>query len=104
MTTEQENELICERLLRWTRHSIDNRGQVWTVPASRMRREARAYTPDFLSWADAGLILEALAEIHKTRFPDAAVVKVVLGWEREKYDSMPDAIRACGLGYLSQLQ
>lgn len=53
-----ENELICERLLDWSPLPlISERGlQQWYT-----RKSAKPeFTPSFTTWAEAGLILEAL--------------------------------------------
>jgi hypothetical protein len=54
-----ENELICTKLLGWTRCEggpIDPCNG-WAFPSEPFHVEA---TPSFTTWADAGLILEAL--------------------------------------------
>lgn len=59
-----ENELICEKLLAWTKlYTAGGSGvAVWRKPATETRRDEEWYTPTFSTWADAGLILEALVK------------------------------------------
>jgi hypothetical protein len=57
MTEQEENELIAEKLLRWER--IDS--VTWRNPDGSFNGEP---LPAFTTWADAGLILEALHARH----------------------------------------
>ncbi len=59
MTPEQENELICEKLLGLSKHvGPDNElTGIWGHPSGMFA------TPTFLEWDFVGLILEAFAEI-----------------------------------------
>ena len=50
LTFEQENEKLCEQLLGWRREGVG-----WRLPSGEER-----VTPCFTTWADAGLILQAL--------------------------------------------
>jgi hypothetical protein len=57
LSTQAENEIICEKLLGWKRvSSTATRSAYWREPSGGERLN----TPTFTSWAEAGLILEAL--------------------------------------------
>jgi hypothetical protein len=56
-----ENISIVENLLGWKRDSADDvGGPIWRKPATATRREEQWYTPSFTTWAEAGLILDAM--------------------------------------------
>lgn len=57
MSEQEENELICEKLLGWTRARIDG---YWFRDASDRSVGCSWGTPTFRSWHDAGMILDAL--------------------------------------------
>lgn len=57
LSTQAENELICEKLLGWTSDSLV-KGRKW--PWLDRHGNRRVVTPTFADWASAGLILEAL--------------------------------------------
>lgn len=64
-TPEQitQNELICEKLLGW--RLLGRSGScdtIWSLPNGR---DGRQGTPSFTTWAEAGLILEALPKEHE---------------------------------------
>ncbi len=56
MTTEGENELICEKLLGWERITSGEATGFFFPSPSAIACDA----PSFTDWASAGLILEAL--------------------------------------------
>jgi hypothetical protein len=59
MTTDEENELICLKLLGWRRRDpAECRGK-WQIHPDRFYDMPNT-TPIFTTWADAGLILDAL--------------------------------------------
>lgn len=60
MTEQEENELICEKLLGWEKHIPKDGvwGGDWLCPLETWMKGG---TPTFTDWASAGLILEALA-------------------------------------------
>lgn len=63
LSTQAENELICEKLLGFVRgYTATGSGTVvWRKPATETRRVEEWYTPSFTTWADAGLIMDALS-------------------------------------------
>ena len=70
MSTRQENELICEKLLGWARaeNLHDARGRAsWSQPTGPAIYTVT--TPGFATWAEAGLILEALQANQERSFP-----------------------------------
>ncbi len=117
MTEQQENELICEKLLGWKlagRSSFgakmwlnnpygDDGAQWQTVP-----------TPSFDTWADAGLMASALRargiafDIHSTGDGGWLVRPAQKDSDRLGYlrlgdhmaKELPDAIRAAALEYI----
>lgn len=60
--TQQENELICERLLGWHRCTQDAQHYYWHLePCDHERRnQLQRSLPAFIDWHDAGLILDAV--------------------------------------------
>lgn len=58
MTEKEENELICEKLLCFTKHCGHPDCNDWLTP------DGLRYwnNPDFTTWAQAGLLLDALAK------------------------------------------
>lgn len=61
-----QNEIICEKLLGWVKRPSDIPGisfSGWCVPNGPDES-----TPSFTTWADAGLILEALQANHERSF------------------------------------
>lgn len=71
MSDQEENELICERLLGWVRSEVPGTfgATMWyPTPYGSDGEQWRAVvTPTFTTWAEAGLILDALAKAG--RFP-----------------------------------
>ncbi len=62
LTTQQENELLCEKLLEWKRLVYTTK-VMWEHPPTGV-----SDTPCFITWADAGLILdqfEGLAPVER---------------------------------------
>lgn len=109
LTIEQkeQNELICEKLLGWKQSSI--LGYWFPSPC----HVGTLKTPSFTTWADAGLILDAITaakiewDVH-TASVDGLSVQVVL-WRGSRrmptswLDSAPLAIRAAALEYIRSL-
>lgn len=60
-----ENELICEKLLGWTRPG-GYRDIWWHQPNGRIIPKGEM--PSFTTWADAGLILDAMGRDHHIDF------------------------------------
>lgn len=61
MSEQEENELICEKLLGWKRHE-HNGGVWWELPAPTGEYASSQFRAlKFTTWADAGLILDALS-------------------------------------------
>jgi hypothetical protein len=105
MTTEEENALICERLLGWIReecygHNGRSMGFVW-------KRGERDYPgwKTFTSWADAGLILDALADKYPVAWKTDAGWHAHFDheWEFTAHPTGPLAIRAAALEYIRSL-
>jgi hypothetical protein len=107
LSTQAENDLICEKLLGWTKEKCfsqyDGRsmGFVW-------KRGERDYPgwPSFTTWADAGLILDALTN----KYEEAIVTSTLPGcWLATagnhgcSGDTGPLAIRAATLEYIRSL-
>jgi hypothetical protein len=64
LSTQAENELICEKLLRWNPvRACRNRIKEWldTPYGDDGAQWHTVVTPSFTHWAEAGLILEALS-------------------------------------------
>jgi hypothetical protein len=101
--------LICEKLLGLTKHCRDEDCLDWRTAAGKRYWG----TPSFTTWAEAGLILDALisagvyVSVHHGESGDRW--KAVFHWDR--YESMtckfavnaPAAIRAAALDYVRSL-
>jgi hypothetical protein len=73
MTTQEENEAICERLLGWTRvdqvrHPEPFRWITATLNETGDQFIRSLSAPSFDTWADAGLILDAMGRDHHIDF------------------------------------
>jgi hypothetical protein len=109
VTKQEENNLICEKLLGWTRVP----GNQYTSNLPYWQEHDSIRTPSFTTWADAGLILEALVSrgvyvsVHHGESGDNW--KSVMHWNR--YEKMsckfaitgPAAIRAVSLDFIRSL-
>lgn len=97
LSTQAENELICEKLLGWTSDSYIE-GRKW--PWLDRHGNRRVVTPTFTDWASAGLILDVLqglgtaASYHALKALDAAFYNCRL---------TPAAIRTVALEYIRSL-
>jgi hypothetical protein len=99
-----ENELICEKLLGWTPclRRITDGAREWKTQESKY-----FLTPSFTTWADAGLILDALpkeleyivgyCDIEKQWYCGQAVGADTYA------DTGPLAVRAAALEYIRSL-
>lgn len=99
MSEQSDNELICEKLLGWTRDPE------WQLPAWKDGKEDRGPTPSFATWAEAGLILDALdvaePEVILRKFRVNDVNWTARTRTSEGFGSAgPLAIRALALDYL----
>lgn len=96
-----EDVLIVEKLLGWKRAG-DPDVPLWLKPATETRREEQWYTPSFTTWAEAGLILEALGhELELTKIhPCGGRWAFSIGAMTRFDTSGPLAIRAAALEYI----
>jgi hypothetical protein len=95
-----ENELICEKLLGWIRHDYGKDSPAWEVPSKTGEYQPTIfYTPSFTTWAEAGLILEAL----QRRGPDAVPYRRLIGIRLTQGLLGPVDIRAAALEYIRSL-
>lgn len=101
-----ENELICEKLLGWVRAPSCGE-QEWLVVENIDDVPLQRTTPSFATWAEAGLILDALAAKKLGHYIDrlyeggyrAFIDKV----ERDFIaDTGPLAMRAAALAYVTR--
>lgn len=86
-----ENEAICEKLLGWNRSSIVG----YWFPSQEHAGTVR--TPSFTTWAEAGLILEALKNVVGW---EPARARSQLGWLLKTGELTPLAVRAEALEYI----
>lgn len=97
-----ENEAICETLLRWKRSSILG----YWFPSHEHAGTVR--TPSFATWAEAGLILEALQKKGtRTELLDWGncwECRIIGNYGIGLYDTGPLAIRAAALEYLKAVK
>lgn len=104
MNEQTENELICEKLLGWKRWA--GRGQVWKGLWSTKNFQIQTTdTPTFTTWAEAGLILDALdaiePEVILRKFRVNDVNWTARTCKSEGFGNTgPLAIRAMALEYL----
>lgn len=102
MSTQAENELICEKLLGWHRCSPGSKGH-----RNGYQWQEERCTPWFSTWADAGLILDALAKAGQR--PDLGhyadgewhcMVNATDECETVMFSTGPLAIRDAALAYI----
>lgn len=99
MTEQEENELIVEKLLKWER--IDS--VTWRNPDGSFNGEP---LPAFTTWADAGLILDALErageyfEVRRDEGRWECLEALFVNWAAKHPTSGPLAIRAAALEYI----
>lgn len=117
MTEQEENELICEKLLGWVRGPTTSRvllGQAW----QRANDPAVLRTPQFTTWADVGLILDAIVAKggyynlgmgSRDEPKEGPWVKLLIDssaeWAKNygRGETMPEAIRAAVLDAIASL-
>ena len=98
-----ENALICEKLLGWIRHNYPaNDSPAWEVPSKAGEFQPTIFvTPSFTTWAEAGLILDALQKLSYDK-RSAADVLVMLGDRLIGARLTPADIRAAALDDIKQ--
>ena len=116
LSTDAENELICEKLLNWKRCPSAGEQQ-WYCNYDRRDPASGPFltvvTPSFTTWAEAGLILEAMTaakvewDIHTAQVGGSSVQVVLWHCSRriptDWIDSAPLAIRSAALEYIRSL-
>jgi uncharacterized iron-regulated membrane protein len=99
--TQTENELLCEKLLGWIKHEYRDDSLAWEMPPKAGEYQPTIfYTPSFTTWSDAGLILDALFDVHRRAYPDESVTKLTIEWDRSKCSTLPTGVRAAALEYI----
>lgn len=94
-----ETVLICEKLLGWKRHCDEPACDLWRADGQRLW-----FTPSFLTWEHAGLILDAVAERKTKVEADAKDCWYVEISGHGRYAATaPAAIRAAALAYIRNL-
>lgn len=97
MTTQEENELICERLLGWEVRRRFGNNPCWLFfPDGRVANGPYSFT----TWAEAGLILEAL---QGSELKPAGRACESLAHELIDGGLTPALVRAAALEYIKQL-
>lgn len=100
MTEQQENELLCEKLLGWKRavRGALSGCQFWDTEPTQLR------TPDFRTGDGMLLLLEALqAEYKRTLAGPIHTVIASLGRLLANGELTPAAVRAAALEYARPL-
>jgi hypothetical protein len=110
LSTQAENELICEKLLGFKKHCDRPECRDWYLPGG-----GRYWNnPSFTTWADAGLILEAFERRHadydiertETDTGYASTFRVFTDRTSQKTlraGAVPLAIRAAAIKYVRSL-
>lgn len=111
MTEQEENELICSKLLGWKRVGyMPDKSFSWLVAPELIQRD----TPSFTTWAETGLILDALSKkasggdyvvTVSYRIGDGCWYAYYTPWSRQRVAIQngatgPLAIRAAALAYI----
>lgn len=96
--SRRQNELICEKLLRWQRRPSEPK-DLWYSPEDGKR--IWGDSPSFTNWAEAGLILDVLQKLSYDKRL-AADVLVLLGDRLIGALLTPADIRAAALDYIKQ--
>jgi len=114
MSEQEENELICEKLLGWEKVKYGDEAYDEFQPLFYPRRGDNCTNrlPTFTDWASAGMILEALAR-DAGKYPSAFPYAAAIGFDPTKRDwsagagsksaeasTGPLAIRAAALEYI----
>lgn len=105
--TQAENEQICEKLLGWERRSHNK--IIWWQPSSMAGEFVPAVlvVPSFTTWADAGLILDAIAKttsgVYVAFMGHAWAVHIGFG-QQWLANTCPLAIRAAALEYIKAVR
>lgn len=92
----RENKIVCEKLLGWRKCSQDSKGA-----RNGFDWEENEDTPDFSSWGQTGLILDALQKLSYDKRA-AADVLITLGDLLVGARLTPAFIRAAALDYIKQ--
>lgn len=110
MTTDEENELICEKLLGWKlagRDRFENKKWLFLPQSLEGDQWRTTTTPSFTTWADAGLILEAIAKttagVYVAFMGHAWAVHIGFG-QQWLGSSGPLAVRAAALEYIKAVK
>ena len=98
MTEQADNELICEKLLGWVRWKEPGQKMQWKNIIDGGRGWTIEDTPTFETWAEAGMILEALQRSPSSY--QAMVACERLGERLSDSILDPTEIRAAALAYL----
>lgn len=99
MSEQEENELICERLLGWKRKNVNwSQSFSWVWDINGHTRKA---TPTFTTWSEAGLVLDWLMSVVG---PGLESVRHDLSWKIQWRQLTPLAIRAAALEYIKAMQ
>lgn len=106
---QEENELICEKLLGWRRLPTGRWNNGLGNEYSNIYGDQWPLTPSFTTWADAGLILEALVARNEVTLNGDSRFKSIWTCElgnggSDAHMSGPLAIRAAALSYIESLK
>jgi hypothetical protein len=114
VSQQEENDLICEKLLGWKKvlPSVWPDPAIWSEQLTPNTGRGGMETPTFTAWAEAGLILEAVAKTDRTytinlssNASDGSCWEFVIFFRasepvRAFAETGPLAIRAAALAYL----
>jgi len=101
----QESELICEKLLSWVR--VDSvRGVRWRRASDSKLNFEVLQTPSFTTWAEAGLILDAMIDREPVlwKHHEGWQAHFDQPWDWSIQPTGPLAIRAAALEYIKRTE
>lgn len=108
LSSDQENELICERLLRWRKLFPSSPLPGIEFIGWRDNYGFDKPTPAFTTWAEVGLVLEALSSRDcKSAVGDKSISGgwwCTVGPICELRDTGPAAVRAAALEYIRSMK
>ncbi len=99
MSEQEENELICEKLLGWTAWQEPGKALQWKQLFDDGRGWTINDTPSFTDWASAGLILDWLMT---NIGPELEHVRDEVAFSIRHRKLTPLAVRSAALAYLRE--
>jgi hypothetical protein len=102
MTEQEENELICEKLLGWKKGTFEGTSlRRWDHEGKLICGPQYGWTPSFTTWADSGMILDWLMS-HVG--PGLTSFRDDIAFNVRNRTLTPAIVRAAALAYIPQVK